>query len=502
MSGVNATAGAVHFSGERRAVMVRLPRRAVFTAVLFVLGLYSPLQADTNKDLVKAVTKGDMRAAEKELRKGASPDAEGPDGVPVLVMAAGQCRAAIVNLLTVHGASMEKNGESAVKAAAAEQCGCGGVFANSSVTDYLLKHGAPYPAPGTTACSRSWVRQGTEDLTQLASMGDSAEISAELDKPRGLVSQYADRSAALRAGVDAGKMNSAMLLLAAGANPNLAGEGGKTPLMSAAEQGRVEMVQALLAAGADPSRTDAEGQKAVNYAFGSGDDTLIKMLVPKGQPLTLSLVTVGKEREVYLSKAASEAKQRMHWKIWATLGKTDLSLKSIADENKVMGLAAGMSSFFDRLQAKIIWEVAPSQIGDSLEFDSGSWLLGPQSKAMPAPVSFGARLPATGEKIWIASDGGETILLRPILYLAENGSLMLGGSIAIYASSQFVTSTLTPQEVALDGSVRFPVDRWIAVKPGFRIRGGGLHFDDTGISLMAGTQYVEDSAAKSVNNQN
>ena len=79
---------------------------------------------------------------------------------------------------------------------------------------------------------------------------------------------------------------------------------------------------------------------------------------------------------------------------------------------------------------------------------------------------------------------------------------MLGGSIAIYASSQFVTSTLTPQEVALDRSVRFPVDRWIAVKPGFRIRGGGLHFDDTGISLMAGTQYVEDSAAKSVNNQN
>jgi hypothetical protein len=72
---------------------------------------------------------------------------------------------------------------------------------------------------------------------------------------------------------------------------------------------------------------------------------------------------------------------------------------------------------------------------------------------------------------------------------------MIGGALAILANNQFGTSTVTAQDAGLSGTIRFPADHSMEVKPGFRIRGGGLEFDETGISLMPGTHYVKDSAA-------
>jgi ankyrin repeat protein len=493
---VNMTGEATRFFAERRFAVSKISRRVVFMAVLLVLGLCSPVQADSNKELINAINKGDLRRAEKELRKGASPDAQNANGVAVLVSTAGQCSLDFVKLLTEHGASMEKNGESALKAAA--HCGCG----ESDVTDYLLKHGVPYPAHGTTACSSNWAIQGTEKLTKLATAGNSVAMRRELENPNGLVKQYADLSAGLRAAVDAGKLESVRLLLEKGANPKLAAEGGRTPLMSAAEQDRTDIAQALLAAGADPSASDGDGQKAANYAFLSGDDALVRMLVPKGQTLSLSLETVGKEGEVYLWKTATGAKPGMHWKVRAALGKAALTLKSVANDTQSMGWMMSMNEGMAGLiggpaEAAVKLELAPSELDDALRFESGTWLLGQNNKPKPAPVSFSARLPATGERIWGVSDGTEIVLLQPVLFLSSEGRQMIGGSIAIYSGAQYVFSTLTAQEASVNGTVRFPAGRWTLVKPGFRIRGGGLQFDETGISLIPGTQYVKDSAATS-----
>jgi uncharacterized protein len=53
---------------------------------------------------------------------------------------------------------------------------------------------------------------------------------------------------------------SAAALLEAGADPNAPGEGGFTPLHTAAQNGDVELVRLLLAHGADPGVTAADGR--------------------------------------------------------------------------------------------------------------------------------------------------------------------------------------------------------------------------------------------------
>ena len=54
--------------------------------------------------------------------------------------------------------------------------------------------------------------------------------------------------------------DSARVLLEAGADPNGPGEGGFTPLHTAAQNGAAELVQLLLEHGADPGTTAADGR--------------------------------------------------------------------------------------------------------------------------------------------------------------------------------------------------------------------------------------------------
>jgi ankyrin repeat protein len=478
-----------------RRVSVGIP----FLLALFALALSSPMHADSSKDLLNAINQYYLEKAQKALHKGASPDTVDATGTPVLVLAAGKCESGIVDLLIKSGASVEKYGAAAFQAATHCNCWESQAAGPSRTAVVLLEHGVVYPAPGATTCTNVWRNEATDELKELVAKGDAAALNAAFAKPDGFVKQYGDVSASLRAAVNTDKSECAKLLLAKGANPNLGDERGETPLMSAADQDRIDLAQMLIGAGADLSRTDAAGQRAVGYAILSGDDALVRMLVPAGQTLSFSLATVAKEHEVYVWKTSGGANHAMHWKIQSGLGKADVTLKSVAAENPMMSLAAGELSIFSDLigsdDAFLKLSLAPSELSDSVVFDSGTWQPTMNGKTLSAPIAFLARLPETGEKIWAASDGNSAIMLQPTISISKEGKIMIGGAIAILANNQFGTSTVTAQDAGLSGTIRFPADHSMEVKPGFRIRGGGLEFDETGISLMPGTHYVKDSAA-------
>ena len=70
------------------------------------------------------------------------------------------------------------------------------------------------------------------------------------------------------------------LLLKAGANPNLAIPGGETPLMTASRTGKVEAVKELLAAGADvQAKEGRRGQTAIMWAAAEGNVEVIEALI-------------------------------------------------------------------------------------------------------------------------------------------------------------------------------------------------------------------------------
>ena len=65
------------------------------------------------------------------------------------------------------------------------------------------------------------------------------------------------------------------MLLAKGADPNLPGRSGVTPLMAAAFKGNDRIVEALLAHGADPNARDTTGKAAMVYAASRGFDDIV-----------------------------------------------------------------------------------------------------------------------------------------------------------------------------------------------------------------------------------
>ena len=71
-------------------------------------------------------------------------------------------------------------------------------------------------------------------------------------------------------------------LLAAGADPNEPGAGGRTPLMNAVSNGKIECVKALVAAGASPDAADEDGSSAMSWAITGEREDLVAVLKAAG----------------------------------------------------------------------------------------------------------------------------------------------------------------------------------------------------------------------------
>ena len=110
-------------------------------------------------------------------------------------------------------------------------------------------------------------------------------LSAEMPTS---VGDYRGRTP-LMVAIDSGQAEIVDLLLAAGADPNDAGEHpdpakryGQTPIMKAVDRDDLSIIKALLAAGADVNQANKYGVNAFDSAIGSNKAELVPLLIEYG----------------------------------------------------------------------------------------------------------------------------------------------------------------------------------------------------------------------------
>jgi ankyrin repeat protein len=96
------------------------------------------------------------------------------------------------------------------------------------------------------------------------------------------------------------------LLLAAGANPDLADESRSTPLHQAAERGQVAILGALLEAGANPNLLDRDQRSPLFLALFEQQATAAEVLI-RHRHTDLRLVTQNDTPRAWAQKTGHEA---------------------------------------------------------------------------------------------------------------------------------------------------------------------------------------------------
>jgi len=111
--------------------------------------------------------------------------------------------------------------------------------------------------------------------------GDSAALRALIEKEADVNATEADGSTALLWASYRDDLNSADLLIRAGAKANQANDLGATPLWAASQNGSLPMVSRLLAAGANPNAALLSGETPLMVAARSGYPEVVRALAGK-----------------------------------------------------------------------------------------------------------------------------------------------------------------------------------------------------------------------------
>ena len=116
-------------------------------------------------------------------------------------------------------------------------------------------------------------------IVDAARAEDASAVRALLEQQVDVNAAEVDGTTALHWAAYQGDVETAGLLLAAGARTGVTNRYGVTPLALAAERGEARIVGALLEAGADPNATLPEGETVLMAAARAGDvDTLRRLL--------------------------------------------------------------------------------------------------------------------------------------------------------------------------------------------------------------------------------
>ncbi len=125
-------------------------------------------------------------------------------------------------------------------------------------------------------------RSGNMPLAIAAKNGHAGVVSLFLERKAPVDARNVAASTALFMAVEEERVTAAEILLNAGADPNIAGRSGITPVGAAAYTGNSALVAMLLNKGADPKAIDATGKTAIIYAAGRAYTAVVKQLLDKG----------------------------------------------------------------------------------------------------------------------------------------------------------------------------------------------------------------------------
>jgi ankyrin repeat protein len=234
--------------------------------------------------LVDAVRRGDVQEVARLLAAGADPNVKDLDGHAPLHIAAEQCRADLAELLLKHGA--DPNVRDAYGRTPLHRAAC------LDVADLLIRHGADVNArdgEGYTPATHAFMRWDLDLAAFLLSHGAAADVEAA-ESPDGVAlagDGIPAGEALLHAVVFAEQVDAVYLLLSRGADPNVRGWRGQTPLhLAIVYEGtsncRMEAIRLLLKHGADPNARDEHGKTPLHYAAEHCMPDLVELLLKHG----------------------------------------------------------------------------------------------------------------------------------------------------------------------------------------------------------------------------
>jgi len=257
--------------------------------------------------LLDAFKQGDRDAVSSLLKSLDKKTLAGPEGTVALIWAVSRNDLQTVDLLLNAGANAKaanEYGATALYAAA--------VLPDAAMTAKLLAAGADPNAQllsgetalmeaarrGNLATVRELLSGGAKPDAKEANGGQTALMWAISERQSAVAEELVRRGAdihvrskggstALMFAAQQGDVDSARILLAAGAKPNEAVQRtGATPLIIASAMGRTDVVSLLLEKGADPNAVDANGFNSLHRAARERDsvDIVKALLAHKADP--------------------------------------------------------------------------------------------------------------------------------------------------------------------------------------------------------------------------
>ena len=217
--------------------------------------------------LFDAVTNNNLQLTDKLLCEGTNPNTTNGRGRTPLMIAVQNSNEELVQCLLKHNADVN---------AIWTQCSGTALMiagaSNSVVTfDLLLKAGA--------------------DVNIQDILGDTILMQVIYNNYQGLANTLLQTGkcqldicnnsgqTAMHLAVDLDNITMVQILLAAGANPEVGGQNGQTPLMCAQSK---EVAEVLLAAGCDPNYTDTDGMPCLHYAIKKQVPEVASQLIQAG----------------------------------------------------------------------------------------------------------------------------------------------------------------------------------------------------------------------------